>query len=384
MQSDFSVDDEIISNVKVITDFSVDDLPTSNHKNTQIGGQNKKAGKKVVKGLKLAATNVKKAIEHKKSVKNGRKNSADVNQNLNYVGAIKKGLPSNQKKDAVDKTYNSHPNRSAACVKGNKMVDNASLYSTIASESDWENNSNRYHHRNKRQQTGTNIFSNTEISDGPLKLAENPYKKYTEKEDKTLEKRAPLLPQRHWEKENVRSENNYQVNNNYPMHSQPADYSVPSTSRGSLRPNAPQKPITIREVTPQISSIGEEDVEDDGFQVKRSSAYMRKMKRLKELENNENNKGLKSAKAKVKTRFVLTLCDPETTEEDIELELLKWFEEFEHVFVRKNEMKKHNSYATFVFIVTSENELDIKMIEDSDWLRDVRCFFAPNNERYRR
>ena len=108
------------------------------------------------------------------------------------------------------------------------------------------------------------------------------------------------------------------------------------------------------------------------------------MKRLKELESNRNNEGLKAAKGKIKTRFVLTKVHPDTHEDEVELDLLKWFDEFEEVYVRKNLMKRHNNYATFTFIVTSEEELDIRMIENSDWPGDIRVFFAPNNERYRK
>ena len=74
---------------------------------------------------------------------------------------------------------------------------------------------------------------------------------------------------------------------------------------------------------------------------------------------------------------------PDTTEEEIELDLLDWFEEFEEVYVRKNPMKKHTRYATFVVIITSENELDLETIENFKWPGEVRCFFAPNTERNR-
>ena len=107
------------------------------------------------------------------------------------------------------------------------------------------------------------------------------------------------------------------------------------------------------------------------------------MKRLEKLRQNENNRGNQPAKSKFKTRFILTKLNPESTEEDVELELLDFFEEFEEVYVRKTQMKKHSRYASFVFIVTSENELDVQAIENANWPGQVRCFFAPNQQRYR-
>ena len=101
------------------------------------------------------------------------------------------------------------------------------------------------------------------------------------------------------------------------------------------------------------------------------------------LKANENVRGIRPAKLKIKTRFVLTKVQSDTTEEEIELELLDWFGDFEEVYVRKNPLKKHNEYATFIVIVTSEKKLNIKMIENFEWPGEVRCFFAPNNERNR-
>ncbi len=55
-----------------------------------------------------------------------------------YSDITKKGGQINKDKEATDKTFNSHPNRSSAQVMENKGEDNISLCSTIISESDWE------------------------------------------------------------------------------------------------------------------------------------------------------------------------------------------------------------------------------------------------------
>ena len=73
------------------------------------------------------------------------------------------------------------------------------------------------------------------------------------------------------------------------------------------------------------------------------------MKRLEKLRNNENNRGIQPAKSKVKTRFILTKLDPESTEEGVELELLDFFEEFEEVYVRKTNEKTFSLCVIFVY-----------------------------------
>lgn len=183
---------------------------------------------------------------------------------------------------------------------------------------------------------------------------------------------------------------NCNIANNFPSLPQSTYYSVPGNSRNQMRPANPEKPSTIREVSCQLISSGkdgeevseEKSVFHDDFQVYHSSAYKRKMKRLEKLRNNENNRGIQPAKPKVKTRFILTKLEPESTEEEVELDLLDFFEDFEEVYVRKAEMKKHSRYSTSVFIVTSENELDIQAIENAQWPGQIRCFFAPNHQRY--
>ena len=201
-------------------------------------------------------------------------------------------------------------------------------------------------------------------------------------------------PRRIWEDEKIPTNQNfpnYNVANNFPSLPQPAYHSDPVNSRLPTRQSNSEKPNTVREVSCQLISSGndgeevieEKSVYHDDFQVYHSSAYKRKMKRLEKLRQNENNRGIQPAKSKVKTRFIFTKLNPESTEEDVELELLDFFEEFEEVYVRKTQMKKHSRYASFVFIVTSENELDVQAIENANWPGQVRCFFAPNQQRYR-
>ena len=103
---------------------------------------------------------------------------------------------------------------------------------------------------------------------------------------------------------------------------------------------------------------------------------------MEKLKKRTNQKELGSAKKSISTRFVLTRVEPEQTVEDVEFYLLENFEEINDVYVRKNPMT-HDKYATFVFIISSENEIDVRMIEDHDWPGRVKCFFSPN-ERHRR
>ena len=376
-------------NVKPKDDLLVSKVP--NEPNN--ADQNKKSVKKVVNGIRNVATVVKKAMENKKSG-NIMSKKDSKNEKKTYSDITKKGGQINKDKEATDKTFNSHPNRSSAQVMENKGEDNISLCSTIISESDWEESTDK-HQRRKNTMKGKNKVK----CDGPLLLSANPFKNFVETDDNVAQKKGDPLPapRRIWEEEKIPNNQNYHISNSFPNHSkpvfpsQPAVHSVPFVSRAQPKPSNSDKPNTIREVSCQLISTGdtgEEVIEEksiyhDDFQVYHSSAYKRKMKRLEKLRNYENNKGLKSAKSKVKTRFILTKLAPESTEEEVELELLDYFEDFEEVYVRKTQMKKHTRYSTFVFIVTSENELDVEAIENSDWPGEVRCFFAPNNERYR-
>ena len=348
-----------------VTDFPVDDEIAKKD------DHNKKSVKKVVKGLKHVATSVKKALDNKKGDKNVRKNSQDNNKKLNYVEAAKKGTIGSQIDKNADKTYNSHPNMSSACAKRNKGVDSISMCSTIVSEEgDWESSSKK--------------------KDGPLIFTDNPYKKYVEQENKTIEKTEQLPPQRHWNKEIPRKEQNYMVQNNFPAQSQPVCHSVQTNSRApQMQKNQEkQKPDNITESSCQILTKGEDgevtsDIEvksvyHDGYKVFHSRK-VKKRERMEKLKNMNNNRGIQSAFGKIKTRFVLTKVRPDTEIEDVELDLLNWFEDFEEVFVRKNPMNNHAHYATFVFIVTSEKEIDPEMVENAHWPEGVRCCFVPND-----
>ena len=121
---------------------------------------------------------------------------------------------------------------------------------------------------------------------------------------------------------------------------------------------------------------------EDDMEVYRSTAYKKKIKRLQKLQERKHKRALDSAKKQISTRFVLTKVEPDQTKEDVEEYLLENFEEIEDVYVRKNQMS-HDKYATFIFIVHSDNEIDIRMIENLDWPGMVKCFFSPN-ERPRR
>ena len=241
------------------------------------------------------------------------------------------------------------------------------------------------------------------ISDGPLLLAANPNKKYTEDYEENdndngknvEEKRKNLPPQRHWEK--ALKDQNYHTNifaaNTLPV--QPVIHDIQTASRNSSNQTASNKPNqtkpnTIREVSFEFSSTGidgeevlkEKSVYHDDFQVYRSSAYQKKVKRLEKLKENAKNKGLKSAKGKVKNRFIVTKAHPETTEEDVEIELMDEFiDVIEEIYVRKNPMVKHKYYSTFVVFITTNDPIDVRMIEDYTWPGDVCCFFVPNKGR---
>ena len=149
---------------KLHIDFSVDDEINSSFQNTS-SDKNKKPVNKVVSGLKTAATNVKKVLESKKGDKKGKNNTPPKGV-VSYLGAAKNGINNNNARHINDKTFNSHPNSSIA-VKVNKDKDKTSLFSTIASDSDWDD-------------TKTKKYDKVLKNDGPLLLAANPNKKFSE------------------------------------------------------------------------------------------------------------------------------------------------------------------------------------------------------------
>ena len=93
---------------------------------------------------------------------------------------------------------------------------------------------------------------------------------------------------------------------------------------------------------------------------------------------------MKPAKGKYKNRFVLTLAHPDTTEDDVKIELLENFiDVIDEIFVRKNPMRNHRHYCSFVVFITSDEPLDVDVIENHVYPGDIRVFFAPNKVRPR-
>ena len=100
---------------------------------------------------------------------------------------------------------------------------------------------------------------------------------------------------------------------------------------------------------------------------------------MKKLEKFKNiPKPIKPAKVPVKTRFVLTNVDPETENEDIEYHILSNFDDVDEVYIRKNDQKRDTNYVSFVIIINSEYELNIRAFEQHRWGGHMRCFFAPH------
>ena len=83
-------------------------------------------------------------------------------------------------------------------------------------------------------------------------------------------------------------------------------------------------------------------------------------------------------KRKISTRFLLTKAKPSMSEEAVERYILKNFD-VDFVYVRKNQMKFDN-YSSFIFIINSDEELNIRDFENHDWPGLLKCFFAPNSK----
>ena len=224
-----------------------------------------------------------------------------------------------------------------------------------------------------------------------MQLAPNPNRKVYQNNQPTQHASAP--PIRQWPIETYSNTgHNYKAQNNAyrPQYVHP--HQPPTTTNRPNQPDQaqPRRPGKIEKVSYQVSAAGQdgevvleqEATYEDDMEVYRSTAYKKKMKRLQKLQERSNKKELDSAKNLISTRFVLTKVEPDQTVEDVELYLLKIFEEISDVYVRKNPMA-HDKYATFIFIIHSENEIDVEMIEDHNWPGSVKCFFSPNERRRR-
>ena len=66
------------------------------------------------------------------------------------------------------------------------------------------------------------------------------------------------------------------------------------------------------------------------------------------------------------------------TEETVECYILENFD-VDEVYVRKNPMK-YDNYSSFIFIINSEEELDIREFEEHSWPGLLKCFFAPKGK----
>ena len=154
--------------------------------------------------------------------------------------------------------------------------------------------------------------------------------------------------------------------------------------------NSNNKPNCIKEnsyITSIENEQGEVVIEEksvlhDGFEVYHSSAHKKRLKRMEKLRNRSVRKDLESAKRPVGTRFVLTNVRPDLTEEDVEEHLFKYFNWLHNVYVRRCQLK-HDKFASFILIIYDDDEIDPAIFEEFKWPGRIKCFFAPNNRRYR-
>ena len=238
------------------------------------------------------------------------------------------------------------------------------------------------------------INNNKPNYDGPLQMAPDPYQIMQEK-NKVQE--TAMQPQRYWEPEqNLNIPNHYNVGNNWPSHHQGyfagsnqypmPHYRAPSSIGNNVNnPQAPQDRKCVEKTSYHVSSIGDEGEEiieesaicEDGYQVYHSTKYKKRMKRLEKLRQ-KNVEDLESMKRKIATRFLLTKAKPSMSEEAVERYILENFD-VDEVYVRKNQMK-YDNYSSFIFIINSEDELDIDEFEGHQWPGLLRCFFAPNKK----
>ena len=221
--------------------------------------------------------------------------------------------------------------------------------------------------------------------DGPMQLAPGPdHENYDIKEN-----RRENNPQRYWEKENYTINFNPNQANHYQNHCQGyggfykgSGQEEQNHHNRGLQQHENRKNVMKRNY--QVSTIGEageinyseQVINEDGVDVHTSTSYKRKinMKRLKELEKEEE---LLSMKRKISTRFLLTKAHHRMTVANVEKHLRNNFVVGD-VHIRQNP-RNHDFYSSFIIIINSDEELDIRNFEEHDWPGDIRCYFAPRD-----
>ena len=229
------------------------------------------------------------------------------------------------------------------------------------------------------------------ISDGPIQLALDPSQKFREGNKPEKNQRKPLNPQRVWEPEGPINVNlNPKQIYNVPNHNQ--DYFHSHSSGPAIQnydhhyrgmPKNPERKTTSTRSF-QVSTIGkngekvfeEQTVNENGEQVLHKTSYKRKInqQRLDELEEEED---LISMNKKISTRFLLTKCHPTMTIGSVEKHIRKHFD-IGDIYIRRNP-DRHDNYSSFILIISSEEELDIKKFEHHNWPGLIRCFFSPRD-----
>ena len=298
-----------------------------------------------------------------------------TNNNTKDLDSSNKKIQS--KTNVSNSTYNSHSNQSKFLNK-KKCLNN----DDTSSESDYE--------------------SETSFNDGPLILAPNPNEKYLKNRKSSPPAKQPVIPQRIWEMDPLQNlvtninQNQATGNNTTPptfvnLNNSPPRYNNRNENSYNNKNNNNNKPNCIRENSYIVSTEnehGEVRIEDksilhDGFEVYHSTAYKKRLKRMEKLNSRMEKKDLISAKRPVGTRFILTNVSLDITEEDVEDHLFKDFEWLSNVYIRRCRLK-HDKFASFVFIVYEEEEVDPKIFENHRWPGRIRCFFSPNDRGYQR
>ena len=308
------------------------------------------------------------------------------------MSEVKKGIPNNGikfKNGPKNKnvTSKSKDLKSGNMVKSKKLVKSNTTFNS-------HTNGNKHHiNNNISDQNMSDIDSESDWEyEGPLQLAPNP------NERSKHQKNPPPPPQRHWNNEplNYRPANviNYHPNqNSYGNGNSNRDnnegggavWQRQSYKKYNSRQNSPKRENKVDRYSYQVTEIGrdgeqtfeERTIFKDDIQVEHTVSQKKKINRVQHLRKSNINKleGMKERKA---TRFVLTKVNPELTPEDVECYILENFDEINDVYVRKKPMKNHTNYATFVFIINSQEEIDCYGLETHDWPDGVRCFLSPN------
>ena len=134
----------------------------------------------------------------------------------------------------------------------------------------------------------------------------------------------------------------------------------------------------VSAVTPDGSTISTTTsvTHHDGVAVRSKVSHDIRQKRIHQLEASGAQATLGGSKKPEYIKLYITLVDPDTTPESMEISVLQAFPDVERAVVRKHRMHKSTSYCSFSVFVCPRLESNLKLDDfiNYSWPDDIKCY----------